>query len=152
MILFRCLYMHIHAYFFIHMHFPCTYPPGNWHLPFERHFWVDAFSFSRLVGCHGCHGCHVIVRIYRYHRYDSIPKDPITLSDDDWGVLIARYLGSITILRRWARIPREWTILQSFFCQPWSSYHRMTWQRMIAVPWHHWPKIMTGIPPLRRFR
>ena len=49
----------------------------------------------------------------RGHRnlpFLNIPRDPITLSDDEQGVSNhlrnARYLGSVTILRRWARIPR----------------------------------------------
>ena len=45
-----------------------------------------------------------------FHRHLPYPKDPITFSDDDWGVLSLPQegnLGSITILRRWARIPRD---------------------------------------------
>ena len=52
--------------------------------------------------CFGDRKCYLLSYIY--------PKDPSTFSDDDWGVYNhlqkARYSGSITILRRWARIPR----------------------------------------------
>ncbi len=46
---------------------------------------------------------------FKPHHFQvpGCPSDPITLSEDDWGVQSpATYFGSITILRRWARIPR----------------------------------------------
>ena len=65
--------------------------------PFPRH----QSSYSQLM-----------IGVSNHLLRESNPRDPITLSDDEQGVSNhlrkARYLGSITSLRRWARIPRVW--------------------------------------------
>jgi len=57
-------------------------------------------------------------------KYIYIPKDPITLSTDDLGCIITsseRYLGSITILRRWLD-PYRVYIYIFIFCMVYSLH------------------------------
>ena len=85
----------------------CVTPPASG----RRGLWTCSQKPRKYGEGHSRWGCWRVISWLELRIWLQCPKDPITFSDGDSGVLHhlqnARYLGSITILRRWARIPRE---------------------------------------------